>query len=67
MTRVIELNGRKIALTAEAPTGADLRHAADVDPARLLIDARTREIVRPEDLVAGDDFIDAPRFDKGTP
>ena len=65
MARIIELNGRRIALEQREPTGADLRRAADVDPARLLIDARSREIVRPEDPVVGDEFIDAPRFDKG--
>jgi hypothetical protein len=65
MARTIRLNDKAIVLAADEPTGQDVRHAGQVDPGRVLIDAQTRQIVRPQDRIAGDDLIDAPRFDKG--
>lgn len=65
MARTIRLNDKAIVLAADEPTGQDVRQAGQVDPGRVLIDAQTRQIVRPQDLIAGDDLYDAPRFDKG--
>jgi hypothetical protein len=65
MARTIRRNDKAIVLAADEPTGQDVRHAGQVDPGRVLIDAQTRQIVRPQDRITGDDLYDAPRFDKG--
>ena len=65
MSRTIRLNDKALVLAANAPTGDDVRRAGQIDPGRILIDAKTRQIVGPQDQVTGDDLVDAPRFDKG--
>ena len=66
--RTVTLNGRRLMIQTEdgqPPTGEQIRRAAALDWARLLIDGQTRQILGPSDRPAGDELYDAPRFSKG--
>src|SRR5215831_17112031 len=65
VARTITLNGKRIVLEEDEPTGEDVRKEAGLDDDRLLIDGETRQIIGPDDPVEGDDLYDAPRFSKG--
>ncbi|MGH2352754.1 MAG: hypothetical protein ACRDI2_04875 [Chloroflexota bacterium] len=65
MAKTVTLNGKRLVIETEEPTGEDVRKEAGLDETRLLIDGQTRQIVGPKDRVESDELYDAPRFSKG--
>jgi hypothetical protein len=65
MGKTVTLNGKRIVLEEEEPTGEDVRRKAGLDEDRLLIDGETRQIINPKDRLESDELYDAPRFSKG--
>ena len=65
MGKTVTVNGKRIVVETEEPTGEDVRKEAGLDESRLLIDGQTRQIVGPKDPLPSDELYDAPRFSKG--